>query len=373
MKNAFHPWVVLVATLCLALPGLNCAGAPEPEPDVSEPAASPEAQPEPAVEPDAQPDPSDAGEPDTPEPDAGPEATDAGTVDDAGTSEPEPESMVDFEAAKDAAEEGLRVVTLPSQHHQAYTTLALELIVEASLLNDGALTTNGTLSADGDALTYSPTPADALVLDAGGDTLTLRVTTATGDFTAGADSFLMDAHSLAFTVELSDVIDATIISQSADGVNATRSISGSVVDDGRSFSVNVQSVGTVLAQVEPGGQLYEAADAYAGSVSADDFAATYSEAISFSLINVENFVTNKERTFNLSWTTGTNHFAMEEGWLRTSYVNGAPAEFDYWRAEGELSRNSNMFGELALNETDFAVDVVLVLDDEQRVLESHPK
>ncbi|MCP4503560.1 MAG: hypothetical protein GY822_26815 [Deltaproteobacteria bacterium] len=299
---------------------------------------------------------------------------DAGAASDAGLEpDPEPESMVEIEAAMQATEQGLRVFTLPSTRLVAYSSLAVDVVVQASLLNEGLLTTSGTLISENGMLRYEELPAENLLFQAPDGTVNFRITTLQGDLTAGSDSFFRGPHQLAITARHEDAIDATLVIQAIDGLNATRSISGTLVDEEDSFSVNVSSTGSVLAQVEVNGLAFESTDLYTGSISGPDFSAEYSESVDFTLINVENFVTNRERRITASWTHGENHFVVAEGWIRTSYVNGSPAEFDFWRAEGEVLRNSSPFAALALNETNFAMNIILEFDDEDRVLESHPK
>lgn len=253
--------------------------------------------------------------------------------------------------------------------------IAITAVVEASVQANGGveLVTTGTLTEQGAAFVYSAGPNDRLVIDwaAGADT-EIFVTTLDGYFEAETvEEFLSEPHDVNLRYVRSGEGDATVTS-SENGADRSASISGDLVIDGQSYTVNLTKSGSYTYDHGGNGHSYESTETMAGTVTGPDF----------SLVAVEEFwaftsvfgqvVTNRIREGSTAFTAGGTDYVFDGLYIKEQTIDGfADDTTGYWDVSGDVLVGGAPVGSLALSVNDVTSDVVFVSNNgDQTVLES---
>lgn len=163
-------------------------------------------------------------------------------------------------------------------------TLCVDAFFQASIQNGGQPTTTGTLrqGADG-ALTYSATPSDGLLLT-GSSSETVRFTFGAleGDFSTDTRQLLRGDHRVGCTIDAPGTL-AVELGASRTGPNETRSIRGTIWQEGFAYRVDLQSTG--LSTYDPDAPAHESSQQRRGSVMFGDVAITVDEDFDYKLVS----------------------------------------------------------------------------------------
>lgn len=271
---------------------------------------------------------------------------------------------------------GVLISTERERLERESSELGLEAVVAATQASGGGeLTTTGTLTQDAgnpQSFNYSAEPGDRLrVVFADGSSLEYQFSALDGNFNAPTvDEFLRQPHGLAYRLLTSDGSDLAI-ALARDAGAYRNTMAGTLVSGGVAYSLDLEAVGSYFASAESNASEYQTEDRVQGAVSADGFSATVDESSSFRLVVVENGVEVSKRTIDNVWTVGADQYALSGGFIKRNFINGKPAEFDLWAAEGTLSRNGVVIGGIGGEQTAFTVDIFLLADGERTVLYSH--
>ena len=64
-------------------------------------------------------------------------------------------------------------------------------------------------------------------------------------------------------------------------------------------------------------------------------------------------------------------YAIRDARIRSAFVDGCPADFEYWVGEGVLLREGSVLGQISLTRQSGALVVSLNIDNETHILETH--
>ncbi len=259
---------------------------------------------------------------------------------------------------------------------------ASALVVEAaSLATQGAggagVTVTGTLQETGPGtrqFSYAAAPADKLVVRYGNGT-TLEVTVAT--FTTASTTFagfFDENHDLRFRYVVTPGGTDIQVVQQRTGNGTNGSVVGTLPLDGVSYAVNVSRTGTITATVDSGFAESIANDTLGGTITAPGFSVQqvetrYSRYVVYMGTQTQNIIRNASSTFSVNGVS----YDFLNAEVRKAFVNVAPGDLEYWRAEGTLRRNGGAIGGLQLAQDAASIRVVLTVNGVPRDLDVHPR
>lgn len=325
--------------------------------------ASPPPGDEETQDPEQPDDPDDPGDPEEPgDPDDPSDPEDPDDPDD-----PDDDSEAVLQAA------GITVPAAKRQLEREASTFGLEAVVLASQQSgSGQLITTGTLTQDQQQnWTYQSTPNDRLVtIFANGNRVEYFISQLNGDFNApDPATFLLRDHQFAFRVIVTDQADISFNLLRSNG-QIRNSLQGTLVSEGLTYSADLTTQGTFSFDVDSG--RHDSDQQTQGTINAPDFSLNVNETSTFTLLGR---VENSSRVINNSWTISGDQYVLSNGWIRRNFFEGRPDEFDFWRAEGTLTRNGANIGgigaELVPEEAPTALEIFLDVDGERVVIESH--
>lgn len=218
-------------------------------------------------------------------------------------------------------------------------TTCLDASNQASALNRGRPTLTGTLRTDASgAITYRPTPRNALVLiDASGASTRLEITMLEGDLTS-ADDFLNDDHRVACTLSTEPATRLAVASLKV-GALRDQAIQGEGESDGVPFAVKLGSSSRQVTDADAG-FFTTYADVIEGTLDIDGVrmnVAESSEAESYAL------TTRTTYTVNSEWWEGATRYRFRNLVYTTVLNNGIP-EAGSFSAQGTVTANGRAAG-----------------------------
>ncbi len=317
----------LVLSLCAACG----AGAPPVPAPAAAPAVAPRAQQEPPTTIAAAPPAAAAIE------QAAPPAADGPTAVPAGLSATRQDKSAAIQ----------QVIQMPGEllnSGDALLAMCVDAFFQASIQNGGQPTTAGTLrqGADG-ALTYSATPSDGLLLT-GSSSETVRFTFGAleGDFSTDTRQLLRGDHRVGCTIDAPGTL-AVELGASRTGPNETRSIRGTIWQEGFAYRVDLQSAG--LSTYDPDAPAHESSQQRRGSVMFGDVAITVDEDFDYKLVNTAERIRHR---IGSSWSEGSGRYSLQDGYYQLALTDGRLAVADYWQAQGTLLQDDQAIGTLEM-------------------------
>lgn len=236
------------------------------------------------------------------------------------------------------------------------------------------LTVTGTLTQDS---------AGNWAYAAGGSSLDLHFSTGVvnqftftsfnGDFTGTSRYFLDKPHNLQFRFVNPDKADVQVAEVlTTSGVQS--SFQGWFVDDaGTRWTSDLSYQGTFSGTVDYNWASYEKNLAMTGTTSGGGTAVTVNETLwSRSQYQSGTLAQNVIRTVNDGWTDGAGTWSVQNFSTHQAYVNQRPGDLTYWAAAGNILLNGAPVGSVRLQQSALTLDVMLDLNGESTVLESHP-
>lgn len=264
--------------------------------------------------------------------------------------------------------------TAPADAHGAAEgalSLTLEAVVQASIQGSAGqtLVTTGTLTQSGQQFTYSPSPADRLVVAwAEGPATEIYVQQLDGNFEASStDAFFSDNHVVTARIVRDGLADFEVAS-AKNGGGREGAIRGTIVEGGVSYEVDLQEAGTTQSDVDVTGSTHESESAMTGTITAPGLSLNAQETFRYKLTIVDNAVENRTRTANSSWTYGGKQYALNDAVIRIATFNGYPDEFDYWIVQGTITEDGVVVGELSYEYDDVRIDIILRTASGEKVL-----
>lgn len=218
---------------------------------------------------------------------------------------------------------------------------------------------------------------------ADGRTLELIVAALEGTVSGDANTFLRNDHHFSATIQTGAALVATtsaisipphadvqLVSTLHGGQIAIR-VNGALQQASLTYAVDLQAHGTYYFESSGGGLEERLNFSLTGSVTSGALALTIHEQYGNELVVANgNAASTADTTFNNTWTWHRATYHLRNGLIRRNFYNGRASELDTdWRASGQLLRNGQALGALALeqNEANF-VKVILRLADQTRVL-----
>jgi hypothetical protein len=254
----------------------------------------------------------------------------------------------------------------PSEAHDAGDAgvmLTLEAVATASVAAGGLeLITTGTLTQTGGSFQYAATPTDRLVIAWSDATTTeLFISQLSGDLEAEtSEDFLSGDHAVTTRVVRADVADFTVVTQKSGGTR-DGSIVGMVAVEGVAYQVDLQETGTTTSEVDAGAVDYESESSMTGTITAPGFSLIAQESYWFHSVVFERAIVNRSRTADSVWTFNGDEYRLDGLYIRTATTDSWPDDDDYWRAEGAVTENGVVVGQVTLEEDALSIDVVLSL------------
>ncbi len=250
--------------------------------------------------------------------------------------------------------------------------VAFEVLLMAAQLNGGNLVVSGTLTQTGaNSFAYSEGPTDRLIVQfQNGNSLQIAFTALDGNLEASSpEQFLRAPHQLQVSVtrQISGVTDSLTFTSQRNAAQYADSLQGEVVLDGERWTINLSSQGTYRKIVDVDID-YEHEENITGTVAGNGLSASINEYYRFRYLLVDNAVENVERRINTSWTYGGENYQAQDLHIRRAYNNGVPAEFDYWRASGNVVRNGAVVGSIGSEVSQVSVDIFLLWNGERYLI-----
>lgn len=251
--------------------------------------------------------------------------------------------------------------------HVERAVRAIELA--SRLSGSGKVTTHGTLRQLREGLLefdYSQAPDDRLrVVPKGEPTTDYVISTLRGDLTRDADTFLGGRHDLGVRVIQANAPDLRFfVTQRIDAENPYVShqqveIRGEYAFAGRTFEVNVKTTSRTFFETDSTGLERKSEGRFQGQITTEGVVIDVDETLTFELVHVTatRFQRSKsssamERVLRSAWTVGEDRYRFDDAVLRWEYLDGKPnLRNDYWKASGNLLKNDEVRGELALGGT----------------------
>ena len=254
----------------------------------------------------------------------------------------------------------------PSEAHDAGDAgvmLTLEAVAVASVAAGGVqLVTTGTLTQTGASFQYAATPTDRLVIAWSDATTTeLFITQLDGNLDAEtSEDFLSDDHTVTARVVRAGVADFTV-SSSKSGGTRSGTILGMVAVQGVDYQVDLSETGTTTSDVGGSSVDYESESSMTGTITATGFSLVAQETYWFHSVVFDRAIVNRSRTANSAWTVDGVEYRLDGLYIRTATTDSWPDDDDYWRAEGTVTEDGVLVGQVAFEEDALKIDVVLQL------------
>lgn len=248
---------------------------------------------------------------------------------------------------------------------EALARTAATAVSAASLAQGGtSVVTTGTLTQQGATWSYAAEPTDRLVVDNDGlPDAELWVHTVQGDFTS-VDDFLDHSHDLDFDVVIPDVVDARLHSVRNGGQIASTTV-GSFVHDSVRYDLDVMIQGSDTFESDSSGVSSKIETRTTGTITRSGYALVIDESWAFELVSidgdsVQTGVRNVASTLDLDGS----RYAWIGVVTQTVFDNGKPTDLDgFWRANGEVRRDGEAWGQYRLVPTGVYISVVLDTPD----------
>jgi hypothetical protein len=279
-----------------------------------------------------------------------------------------------------AAREAAAVAISSPEGIFANTNSAVEVAARAVYLatvqnGNTTLTTTGTLTVNGNQVTYSANPADRLRLQgANGESYDFFIDQMQGNLSGDDQTFLRNNHAFQFRLTRANGTDAAFTS-TLNGNNRSLGVDGQLAIDGTTYTVAVQVAGPYSFQVDnSGSELYIDAT-YTGTISDGNVQVTVDENWDYEQVFATGgFVAeNARRSFNTRWTVDGVTYRYRDGYLQSVFRDGRPTEWDVnnspWQARGELLRDNQPIGNLEMGQEGGEIKVWLNFEGER--IETH--
>ena len=262
-----------------------------------------------------------------------------------------------------------QVFDIPDGILDALDTLLEECVgafFEASIQNGGQPTTTGTLRrlADGTFAYSAAESGDLLLTDGSGETIRMTFSEVEGDLNADARQLLRGDHRVGCTIDVPNALAVELSASKADR-NETRSIRGTIQQDGVVYKVDLRSDGT--RTWDPDVPAQHIVQQRRGSVAFGDAAITVDEDFDYKLVNTAQQIRHR---IGSSWSEGSRHYRLQDGYYQFTLKEGRLEEPDYWRAQGTLIQDDQAIGQLEMRVSGASGSLVLTLGDGQTVLKS---
>lgn len=247
----------------------------------------------------------------------------------------------------------------------------VELCIFATVSAGGdQLVTTGTITQSGESFTYQAAPADRLRLELTGEApLEFFVTQLNGDL-SNLDRFFGNDHVLEFRLA-SGEFDLTLNSQRSGGVLG-KLVRGFMLLNGTRFDVEVGSEEQADASVEPNSARNRSILQIAGTITADQYQLNLNERYDYTFIYVDNAVVTVTQSFDNRWTDRGQAYSLTDAVIQYSMLNGWPNEFDFWIAQGALTRDGAVIGQVGMERKPLWIEIFLQFQNGGRLeLQNH--
>ena len=248
--------------------------------------------------------------------------------------------------------------------------ISLEAVVAASVQANGGetLVTTGTLDISGQAVAYSASPTDRLVIKwAQGPDSEIWVSQLNGNFEASSVAgFLGDDHVLGIRY-VQGQNDFEVLSEKV-GTQRQARLTGSIQSGEQVFNVQLNESGTTRSVVDITTAEYESDSVMTGTITGPGFELESQESFRYKSVVGDRGVVNQTRTGNSAWTYNGNSYQAADVLVRTAETDGWPDDADYWQASGTLVENGIVIGEVGFEEDPLSIDVVLQMSNGEKAV-----
>lgn len=242
----------------------------------------------------------------------------------------------------------------------------------ANLTGASDFVTTGTLDVRGAEPSYSASPDDELVLrEDGHDTRYLIEAIAISEVDSISQILLHD-HDVRARVIRDDAFDLDLASRRTNDV-LDRSAEGLFEEDGFTFELDLEESGSSAMELNGDILRYDSNERTVSHVTGEDVDVEIEEDEDYILILSDSAFENRTTVTTIDATIAGKSLRMDDGRVRRSFENAAPAEPDFWdETEGELELDDEVVGELAFEQGGGgAYQIVLKLQGDDEVLESY--
>lgn len=277
----------------------------------------------------------------------------------------------------DAAGSAVLVYSLPGERQdltEEASNLALGSVYEASRIASGgtSLVLTGTLTQSGDTFTYSPDPADRLLVSfTNGNSLEIQFGALDGNFEAASGAaFLRSDHELDFILNrtIAGVTDGVRFTSGKQGTRFANRLQGEVIFQGERYSIDLTAQGTYKNVVDVEID-YESDLTVTGRLSGPGVEADISESTYYRYFMFDNAIEIIDRSMNSSWTQDGVRYAFQGVRIRRHFFNGKPSALDEeWRAGGNLLADGTVLGTFGMSSNGFKIDTWLQIGSERTIL-----
>jgi hypothetical protein len=234
---------------------------------------------------------------------------------------------------------------------QTSANVAVEGVFTASqAAGTGQVVTTGTLTQQGQAFAYAPSPSDRLVVEFGdGTAIDFWIDEIAGDSTSAA-AFLNNDHEFQYRVAVDGKIDMTFESRRQAGSLAAGAV-GSYVHEGVDYDIDLSMAGAYDFESDSTGTYFRDEHRTTGSITASGYDLDVDETWYFELVTSDSGSAQAAtRTVANSLQLGGDTFDWVDVATAKSFRNGKPSEIDtYWKARGEILRNGEQHGTYRLD------------------------
>lgn len=230
----------------------------------------------------------------------------------------------------------------------------------------------GTLDLRDGTGSYSDTPADALLLRAPDfDQRFVVERMQVTDIGAPADA-LFDDHDLSFTTSRGEALSLSVSATLEDNAGL-RTAEGTMESGGRTLDVSFSEDSVSVAEVDGNVSTYEFNGTRAGAATGDGVDIEWRESERYLLFVSSEGFENRTTEVELVAEVDGFDFAMDDGVVKRSFRNGAPAEPEFWaETTGSLTKAGDAFGSLSFDRgTAGEFEVRLTTPEGVEVLETY--
>lgn len=240
----------------------------------------------------------------------------------------------------------------------------------AELSGADEFVTTGTVDLRGEEPSYRASPDDELVLREDDHDTRYRIERIAISDVADLSLILLNDHEVRLRAIREDAFDLDLVSERADD-QLERNAEGIFGDDGLTYELELEERGASSSEVDGELARYESSNRRECRVTADGLALTVEEDEDYLVIVSEHAFENRSTTVSIDGEVAGQTVRMDEGRVRRSFEDGAPAEPEFWaETTGELEVDGEVVGELAFETEGAAYRVVLKLQGDDEVLES---
>lgn len=241
-----------------------------------------------------------------------------------------------------------------------------DAVLFASQSVGGQITTFGTITQQGQNFVYQAMPNDRLVLQlTNTPMITLSISQLNGDLSS-VERLLKNDHQINFRVT-TDAFDLTIHSIQ-NGIERVGSLTGTLTQDLVTYQLQVQRQERVTSGVDFNAAQYESESQITGSITSNgQFNVMLNEFYRYKFIIYDNAVENVTFTSNNTWTYEENTYALSDAMIRYETFNGWPSPSDYWIAQGQLTQNGQVIGQISMVRKQLWVEIFLQMSNGEQV------